>query len=265
MILSDRISAALSLDGLGDDARAAFELAANAGYGAVAIPTNHPELRPQNLDTSARKHLKRILDSKQLSIATLRIAGPRGGLADSQAIQRIIDNTRQGIALAYDLGITTIAVNAGLLSDSKLDQNSVDSAARLIAEEADRAGLNVAFGADAGDKLAELLKRVGCDRALADVQTAQEIAAGEDPAQIVQRLHGSLAQVTLADAIRSGSHVRSVELGRGQIALPALLEALRESEFLGPIVVDVRDLSDGIHGAQTAAQLLRSCGLADLR
>lgn len=254
---SRRITAALSLDGLGNDARAAFELAAIAGYGAVAIPTNHPELRPSAMGPSARRHLKRILDSKQLQIAALRIAAPRGGLVDPASIDRTIDNVRKGIALAFELGVGTIAVHAGALAGLK-DNSSVYAAARLIAEEADRAGLNVAFGADGGKELAQLIASVAYERALANVETSREIASGEDPAQIVERLAGTVGQVTLSDAIRAGSRVRAVELGHGQLALPTLLESLRASEFAGPLVIDVRDLPDGIHGAKTAAAVLRS-------
>ena len=40
--------------------------------------------------------------------------------------------------------------------------------------------------------------------------------------------------------------------------LPALLRSLLESEFNGPLVVDVRDLPDAVHGAKAAVEALRN-------
>jgi sugar phosphate isomerase/epimerase len=258
MSTTSRIPAALSLDGLGDDARAAFDLAANAGYAAVAIPTNHPELRPAELGPSARRHIQRIVRSKDLRIDALRIAAPRGGLTDPGTIQRTLDNARTGIAMAYDMDVHTIAVNAGNLTAPGVDFDSICAAARTIAEEADRAGITVAFGADGSDKLADLIKAVACDRARANLDTAREISSGVDPAAFIERLHGAIGQVTIADSIRSGPRARIVELGHGQLALSDLLNSLRQADFTGPIVVDVRDLPDAIHGAANAAKILRA-------
>jgi len=213
-------------------------------------------LRPQDLGPSARRHLRRVLESKHLSATSLRVAGPRGGLADPAAVAATIDNAQRAIALAFDLGVTTLAVNAGTFEPG--GQNSdIYAAARHIVEEADNAGIQIAFGAATSAALADLLAQVNYDRARGQMETSRAIAAGEDPAAIIHQLHGRLAQVTLADAIRAGSQVRTVELGQGQLALPDLLAALRDHEFTGPLVVDVRDLPDGPRGAQHAADVLR--------
>ena len=255
------IAAALSLDGLGSDARAAFDLAADAGYRAIAIPTNHPELRPEALGPSARRHIKRILDSKQLRVDALRIAGPRGGLADPASIDRTMDNVRRGMALAFDLGVATVAVNVGTLSGPAREQESWQAAARMIAEEADRAGLNVAFGADGAEQLGALIRHLDCPRALANLETARTLGAGADPVRVLDDWRGAVSLVTLADAIRAGAQVRQVELGQGQLALVEFITALRAREVLAPLVVDVRDLADGIHAAHTAAAVLRALQL----
>ena len=185
--------------------RAAFDLAADAGYAGIAFATNQPELRPADLGASARRHLQRILASKNLRIDALRIAGPRGGLADSASVERAIENARKGIALAFDMGIKTISVNAGALAGEAAKNDSIYAAARQIAEDADRAGVIVAFAADGSAALEQLISHLAWDRACANLETAREIAGGHDPVEVLQKFRGAVAQVTLADAISRGS------------------------------------------------------------
>src|SRR5688572_7848103 len=82
------IPAALAIDGLAGDARGAFELASSARYAGIAFATNHPELTPDKLGQSARRHLKTLLSSKQLGIQAIRVAAPRGALTETDTIDR---------------------------------------------------------------------------------------------------------------------------------------------------------------------------------
>lgn len=252
-----RIHAALSLDGLGDDARAAFSLAADAGYTGIAIPTNHPQLTPDQLGDTARRHLRKTLDSRSLAIDAIRVAAPRAGLTDPATIDRTIDNARQAIALAHALGVRTVALHTGAISALKVTPDTLQSAARLLAAEADRAGVTLALSADATPQLRDLLTAVAYDQARANLHTAGSIASGEDPLKAAELLAGSLAEVTLGDAIRAGQAARLVELGEGQLPLSDLLAHLREQDFHGPMVVDVRELPRNADAARHAAETLR--------
>src|SRR4051794_25801534 len=113
------IPAALALDGLGSlDARASFDVASSARYHGIAFATNHRELNPELLGPSARRHVKTILASKQLEIASVRAAAPRGGLADTAMIDRTLENARKAIHLARELGVGTVALNIGAVGTS---------------------------------------------------------------------------------------------------------------------------------------------------
>lgn len=248
-----RINAALSLDGLGDDARASFDLASTLGYRGIVIPTNHPQLSPGELSASAKRQIKKILEGRDLCLDGLRVAGPRGGLSTPESIDRTVDNARKAIALAFDLGVKQVSVNAGSLAHPQ----SAQSAAKIIAQEADRAGITVAFSADETAGLATLLKAVAFEYAKANFESARAIGAGADPIAAAETLAGMIAQFTAADAVRAGKSVRMVELGQGQVALGELLAALRDMDFAGPVVVDVRHLSNAILGAEHAAAILR--------
>ena len=73
---------------------------------------------------------------------------------------------------------------------------------------------------------------------------------------VMQDVFKIIGQVTAADAIRGGKSVRATFLGEGQLPLPELMEILEEQGFRGPLVVDVRDLSDSAEGARHAAEVL---------
>ncbi len=98
------IPAALAIEGIAGDARAAFAVAAENGYRGIAFATNHAELNPEALGDSARRHLKSILGSKRLGIEALRAAGPRGGLTDAGSIDRTMDEARRAMALGARFG-----------------------------------------------------------------------------------------------------------------------------------------------------------------
>src|SRR5688572_5591778 len=107
MPTDSQLPAALSIDALGNDARSAFAIASNAHYAGISFATNHPQLKPADLGESGRRHLKTILSTKHLNIDAIRIAAPKGGLAEMETIDRTLDNARKGFLLASDLGVKT--------------------------------------------------------------------------------------------------------------------------------------------------------------
>ena len=254
------IPAALSLDGLAGPARDSFDLAASAGYAGIAIATNHPELSPDKLDLSARRHVRKILDSKHLNLAALRIATPRGSLTDPATIDRTMDSARKAIDLARDLGIHTLALNLGNLASTTVSQSTLISALRQLAQAVDASGtpLSLAFSADTSAPLADILKQVDYDYARINLEGARLIAAGESPLDAAANFAGRIAQFTASDAIRAGSSLRPVELGQGQLPLSEILALLHEQGFRGPTVVDLRNLPNSPAAALHAAHLLRT-------
>ena len=255
------IAAALAIDGLGGDARGAFEIASRGKYHGIAFATNHAELMPDKLGQSARRHLKTILSGKQLEIDAIRVAGPRGGFGDAGTIDRMMENARKGILLAADLGVGTVSMNVGNLVDSKVPTETVVAAIRELAQHADAVGrgkMTLTLGGDVTGVLGGILKAVDYERAKVNLDTARMIGAGEDALKVAEDLGGMIGELTAADVVRAGKSVRAVYLGEGQVALPELMEILEEQGFGGPVVVDVRDLSDGAEGAEHAAGVLRA-------
>jgi len=253
------ISASLALDGLGTlDARASFDVASEAHYHGIAFATNHRELNPEALGATARRHVKTILSAKQLEIDSLRAAAPRGGLGDASTIDRTLDNARKAIHLARELGVGTVSLNIGAIGAAgAVPEGTVVSALRDLSQQADAAGLSLAISAEHMEKLPAILKQVDYDRTRLHLEGARMIGSGEDALKFLEAYGESLGQFTAADAVRAGKSVRAAMLGEGQLPLDELMQMLREHGYHGPMIVDVRDLPDGIAGARHAADVLR--------
>jgi sugar phosphate isomerase/epimerase len=256
--MDTQLPASLSLDGLPTDARSAFALASDAGFRGIAFATNHRELTPDALGDTARRHLKKLLTSRNLRIDAIRAAAPRAGITDPATIDRTVDNVKAALQLAHQLGVHTLALNLGPLSSaSGVTPASAAAVIRELAQEADAAGVTLALSADAAAPLEELLKTVNADHARANLDAARLIAAGNDPLHVAESLAPRLGQFTAADAVRAGNTLRSAYLGEGQLPLVEMLEVLDNIGFQGPSVVDVRDLADPAAGARHAAEVLR--------
>jgi sugar phosphate isomerase/epimerase len=264
METKSQIPAALGLDGLTDfDARGGFELAAGAGYRGIAFATNHRELNPEALGTSARRQVKAILAGKGLRVEAVRAAGPRGGLVDSATIDRTLEEARKAMQLAREMGVGTVNLNVGMLGTNTagggaLPETTIVAALRELAQHADAAGLTLAVSAGGGgEALARVLKAVDFERAKVNLEGAGIIGAGEDVLKTAELLAGQVGQMTASDAIKSGRGMRTTMLGEGQLPLRELAAMLWEQGFRGPWVVDVRDLAEGPKAAERAADVLR--------
>ncbi|MEI8198215.1 MAG: TIM barrel protein, partial [Phycisphaerae bacterium] len=190
-----QIPAALSFDGLGGDARAAIAIAAAGRYSGVAIATNHPQLLPAELSGSARRHFRKILESHQLHLASLRVAVPRSSFADPATIDRTVDHARTAIALAADLGVTTITLNTGPLDGSKVRQDTILAATRELAELATHAGITLALAGAGAGKIHEVLSELRCQMVRANFLPRQSVEAGEDPLTAAGLLAGQIGQL----------------------------------------------------------------------
>ncbi|MCL2641463.1 MAG: sugar phosphate isomerase/epimerase [Phycisphaerales bacterium] len=254
------IPASLAIDAFTVDARNAFDIAADARYHGIAFATNHPELMPDQLGHTARRHLKTMLAGKRLEIDAIRIAAPKGALTDPTTIDRTLDGAQKAFLLARDLGVKVVSLNVGNLVDNKVPHSTLIAAIRQLAQHADAVGggeLTVSLSGDASEPLRSMLKEVDYDRAAANLDTANTLAAGEDILLAAEALAGVIGQLTAADVIRAGKTIRPTCLGEGQLPLHELLEILADQGFRGPMVVDVRDLPDGEAGARHAANVLR--------
>jgi sugar phosphate isomerase/epimerase len=89
------------------------------------------------------------------------------------------------------------------------------------------------------------------------VTPAGAIAAGEDLAKVIESLAKSPGAMTASDAIKAGKQLRLVTLGEGQVPWAEVFEILRERDFHGPTIVDVRDLANSPAAAMEAAAYLR--------
>lgn len=247
------IDKSLVIDPFGDDARQAFVLAADSGYNGVAFSTRHPELNPEKLGSSARRHVRRILAGHNLGVSSIYLPTSAKGLADPDRLDELLHRVEEAVNLAYALGVTQVGLYGG--DTAGLGSPAARDAAKLIAELSDRSGVQIALSGDDPTALAKLLRAVAHGGLHADLQT-QRLLGQPNIIAAAELLAGLAGQMTCADGIKAGQKVRAVPLGHGAIPWSELLKTLNAHEFAGPALVDVRHLSDPVGAARTAALAL---------
>jgi sugar phosphate isomerase/epimerase len=250
--------AALALDPLGDDLRAAMDLAAGAGFSGVAVGARHPTLAPANLGPTGRRHLRRTLASRGLQLTCLRSGARAGGIFDPATADRCVTEALAAIQLAGDLKAPTVSVYLGDPGPGAPPPETWRRAVDALAEQADRVGIQLALSSSAVAPLARILAVINAPWVQANLDTLRLLGAGDNLESALPTLAGRIGLWTCADAVRSGNALRPVELGCGQAQPEKILSALREIDFHGPIVADVRDLSNPAAAATRAATFLRT-------
>ena len=254
------VPAILALDPLGDDLRVAILVAAEAGFSGVALSVRHPTLAALRTSLTARRHLRHTLASRGLKLACLRCSVPRAngcGIFDSAGVDRCIDEVTAAICLAWEFQAPLVEAYIGEPHSPALPAASFHGAVDALAREADRAGVRVVLASGAVRLLADLLSLVNVPCLQANLDTLRLFTADGGVEESANILAGKIGLWTCADVIRIGGSIRTVELGTGQAHPEKILAVLRNQEFTGPILIDVRDLPDPIHAAHRAAAVLR--------
>jgi sugar phosphate isomerase/epimerase len=91
----------------------------------------------------------------------------------------------------------------------------------------------------------------------ANLDSARVVAAGGSPREAAEMLAGRIALWTCTDALRNGSNVQMTPLGSGQAESREVVNNLKDQDFTGPIIVDVRDLTNPAQAAQQARNQLQ--------
>jgi sugar phosphate isomerase/epimerase len=259
------ISASLVIDALGPDLRAALSVARDAGFAGIAVANGHPELASLDFGSTARRHLRHLLQRQHLRVACIRAVSTRGGLFDAKTLDRVMASAVGAIRLAHDLGAFAVSLYAGSPESSPGSamtlSEPVVAAVQALAGEADQAGLKLCLSSSSVDFLLALLGRLGAGHLRANLDTARLPLDGPALLQAADRLGQWVGMWTLADSLQTGTSFRPTELGQGYLPVAEILARTEGRNWGGALLVDVRDLPDPQQGARTAAQVLRSAWL----
>lgn len=267
--------------GLADhDLAGAIRLVAALGYRAIAITLDYHRLNPY--DAACPRQLeatRRLLAESGLTVVVetgarylldqRRKHQPTLVSPHQAERQRRIDFLRRSIDIAQALDARCLSFWSGTAVDAAaqdtLQQRLVDSLGPVIGHAGER-GVTLAFEPEPGhfidtlDSYAQLLRtlpeeQAGCLQLTIDIghlHCQQEGAIAE----LLDRWHGRLVNVHIED-MRRGVH-EHLMFGEGDIDIAAVVAALHEIEYRGPVTVELpRHSHQGPAVAERAHDYLR--------
>jgi sugar phosphate isomerase/epimerase len=213
--------------------REAIDRAAREGFSLVDLDVHRPELDPQEMGASARRHLLRYLAGHGLAAQSLAMPLSSAGLADAAHGQARLERLERVLALAADMRIRSASVTLSGFDDPKTQATANEALAR-VAELADRSGVRLLIDdpASTAAETAARIRAIGCE----DLAMLVDSAALGSQAHSVEWLRWAGGAV-LRDVRRRGGVAEPVSIGQGDVDFPSLLAELAAADFRGGLSV----------------------------
>lgn len=238
---------AIRLDSLGLSLKRSLDIAAQMGVRSVELNARG-EIHPEGMTDTGLRHLRKMLEERNLSVACLRFQ-TRRGYDVLHDLQRRVDATKAAMDLAYRVGTRTVINAIGFIPDDEDDPRyqSLCEVLGDLGRYGARVGAFLAAetGAESGERLAKLL----------DSDEDGFIAVALNPGQLVINRHSvsdavsvlkERVQVVCAtDGVLDLAAGRGIKvpIGEGTADFPQILATLEDVGFRGPCVVGRPDSS----------------------
>ena len=224
-----------TLAGLDAQPRGGIERLASMGFRAAQLSAS--QLRPRDLDRSARRELKVLFRRYELTVAGLDLWIPDAHLLDSSRVDRAVGAMLDAIGLAGELGRCPLSLV--LPGD-----DAPESVMATVIEQAIRQGVPLADHTVPANRRHDV--GVGID-------PASWLARGRDPIEAINDAGDRLVVARWCDLATSGMRVPGGHED-GQLDGLNYRITLTAAGYRGPIVIDTRGWTD------PAAMLLPAAG-----
>lgn len=242
--------------------RRALAAAAELGADGVEIDLRN-ELSIGEFSQTALRQFRKLLDDHRLRV--LAVAFPtRRGLDDPEDLERRLLAIREAMTFAYKIGARVLIGRPGEIPDAEspgTGKTLVESLT-ILGAHGERCGTRFALasGAPAADQLG-LLTQLEDGLVGVALHPALLIGSGHDPSEAAGTWGRHVLHLHAVDAVReasvAGGGATEVPLGRGEADLPAILAALEEHAYQGPITVERREGTDPLTDVGNAVAYLR--------
>ncbi len=215
----------------------AFAQAARDGFGQCSVSTLRDDLRPQDFNPSAQRHLLRHVRDLGLRLDGLSAAYGDRGLANPQRAEARLEHLIRTLGMAREMGLGTCHVATAGLDPEQPDPLVREALARA-GEMADAWGIRLTLqpSATATSGAVRVIRELGCPALGITLDTA-------DLSLPKSGLEGLVGGVLLRDVRQVGGQIEEVAYGSGQVDLDALLGTLVRSDYSGSLTLR-RDAAD---------------------
>jgi sugar phosphate isomerase/epimerase len=236
---------AIRLDGLNVRLKRALDVAAELGVPWVELNARG-EVHPESITETGLRHLKKLLEERNLRVACLRFP-TRRGYENPEGLQRRVEATKAAMDLAYRLGAGSVINSIGYVAEEESDprRDTLLSVLSDLGRYGARVGafLAVETGAESGPVLAELLEHEEDGFIAVALNPGQLIINRHDVRAATELLKDRIHVVSATDGVLDLAAGRGlkVPLGEGIADFPQILATLEDVGFRGPVVVGRED------------------------
>ncbi|WP_436715800.1 sugar phosphate isomerase/epimerase family protein [Roseiconus lacunae] len=238
---------AIRLDCLKLPLKKSLDVAARMGVRAVEL-NGRGEVHPENLTETGLRHLKKLLDERNLRVASLRFQ-TRRGYDNLHELQRRVEATKSAMQLAYKLGAGSVVNHIGYVPDDQADPRfeTLESVLQDLGRYGAKVGAFLAAetGAESGETLASILDKDDEGFVAVAYNPGQLVVNRHDAVEALRVLRGRIQVVCATDGVldlAAGRGIR-VPIGEGTVDYPQVLATLDDAGFTGPLVVGREDSS----------------------
>jgi len=231
-----------------------LEAAAEMGFGHVQLAfRQETDLEPAGLERIRRalegtgvEAVAGMIDFAREDYSTIASIRETGGLVPTARYEERLDHCRRAGRAYAALGLTHVTTHVGFLPDagSEAYGEVVDRIGKAV-DALVGAGLGVGLetGQESASQLLEFLADLGRPEVSVNYDPANLVLYGtDDPLEAARMLASRVKLAHMKDARRSDrpGEVWGVEvpLGEGEVPFPAVLAALEEGGFGGPLVIE---------------------------
>ncbi len=232
----------LRSDDLNPDVKDALRAARQLGFAAVELSVDNPQVAPEAISESGRRHLERLIRSNGLDFAAIAGESHCTGLADASHVDEIIERSGRTLQLAADMHVPVVSHDVGdLLGLSDRERETALAALREVAARADRYGTIYAVRSRLTDPadLARLIDGVDSELLRIAIDPGALLMAGFDPNESVACFGKRIIHAYVRDASRGTSEHAGQEtaLGAGRLELDAYVAALHAGGYRRPFII----------------------------
>jgi sugar phosphate isomerase/epimerase len=229
--------------------KTAFTRIAEAGFHSVQLDATLSGIRPRDLDATGRRDLSASARRSSLQIGGIDLLIPRSHYADPQHTDRAIEATLAAIRFAGELGRLPLSVNLPIDGLS-------DDVTEALLTAADAQGVVLVVHAE--DQIAALrvwLAETDTQVAGIGLDPANLLGGRSDPAALAQSLAKSVVGARLSDNRQGLADGSRCPVGTGDLDVMGYRIGIDLAPHRrGPVVLDLRGLSDPLAAAATAQQ-----------
>lgn len=240
----------------------ALQLVRSWGVGAVEVDARG-DIDPRELSETGLRQIRKMLADLDLTVVAVSFRTRHG--YDVQAkLEARVEATKAALKFARALGAPFVVNQVGRVPDEG-DPNGFRLLVEALADLAQYgnhvgAWLAAETGSESGADLARLLSALPPGAGWATLNPGNLVMNGFSPLGALESLGDKVGYVHIKDGLHDRAQGRGVEvaLGRGSVDFPAVLGALEERGYRGPLCVETDRTEEPAIEVRRAIEYVRS-------